>query len=300
MKLTQSQEAMISRYLRDVNVQLDGVDEGIRRTALTQLKARVEARLRYSGEPSLDDAALARLLEQIGSPADLAANVRRRAAASTVSGSAAPEPDVAPADDEPADARPGVWLGVCHVVSRRIVAPCAAMRFLAVVAGFIFPPITLPAYIAGYFWLRHDGGLPGEPRVDVWRIARHAGLIVALLVGSYACAEFLLWAIKLGYSQVPNAASIGLEARWTWLDASNGRYLIWAMAYLLPLAVLSGLPVHDGWSGTLFKLAQAGVAVYAVFLCWGLASYLAGVALAIAESGGTLQGLETMQDLLAQ
>ena len=46
-----------------------------------------------------------------------------------------------------------------------------------------------------------------------------------------------------------------------------------------PLAVLGGLPMAHRWDATWMRIVQAGLALYAAFVSFGLASYWVGIIL---------------------
>jgi len=57
----------------------------------------------------------------------------------------------------------------------------------------------------------------------------------------------------------------------------------WTLFFLLPLAVLAGLPVPSPWRNTLRKLFEAGLALYAAALCFGAGCAVAGTVLNAAQ-----------------
>jgi len=52
---------------------------------------------------------------------------------------------------------------------------------------------------------------------------------------------------------------------------------------LTPIAALAGLPLPDGWNKTGKTIVQAGIAIYAVAICFGIASLIAGILIQIVK-----------------
>ena len=66
---------------------------------------------------------------------------------------------------------------------------------------------------------------------------------------------------------------------WGWLQYYEPTYFYLACLSVIPLGILSGLPMANAWGHSLKRLAQAIVALYSVLLCFGLASIIVGVIL---------------------
>jgi hypothetical protein len=67
--------------------------------------------------------------------------------------------------------------------------------------------------------------------------------------------------------------------QWGWYLQQQGSLLFWTLFLSLPVALLGALPMAGGWDRTLRRLSQAVLALYAVVICFGLASAVAGVIL---------------------
>jgi hypothetical protein len=86
-----------------------------------------------------------------------------------------------------------------------------------------------------------------------------------------------------------------LPGDWAWLAWRGDSLFTWALLLALPVAALSALPVPAAWAATLRKVAWALVAVYAVALCFGLACYFVGTAVALASD---FEGIPAVSNLL--
>jgi hypothetical protein len=106
----------------------------------------------------------------------------------------------------------------------------------------------------------------------------------------------LLWLIDVGYNQMIEQP-LEYSAQWGWLPDWRGYFLFWALMYCLPVRAVAALPVTANWDATLRKTADAGMALYAVVLCFGVASALTGAIvrgiqqLPEAPNAGALLGL---------
>lgn len=67
-----------------------------------------------------------------------------------------------------------------------------------------------------------------------------------------------------------------------------GTCLFWVLVLALPVAAISALPVPKVWANTLRKTVHAGLAVYAIWLCYGIASVIVGIILSsVGQFSGT-------------
>jgi hypothetical protein len=66
---------------------------------------------------------------------------------------------------------------------------------------------------------------------------------------------------------------------WEWVRLNRTWMIYAALFAFAPAAVLAGLPVAGDWKATGKKVLSAAVAVYALALCFGIASSLVAVIL---------------------
>jgi hypothetical protein len=91
-------------------------------------------------------------------------------------------------------------------------------------------------------------------------------------------ANKLLELIAYGHDRIFNEAMPAL-GEWDWFRFEEGSYFFFALVTVIPLSVLSGLPLANAWGHSLKRLAQAIIALYAMAICFGVASVIAGLIL---------------------
>lgn len=273
IKLSENQERRITRYLRDVGEHLGDLSLRERESALARLNARIELEL-AKFRNGLEDADLLKVLQRCGNPAEQAARLMP-------SRPVPPDTFVCWSDR--------VWLGVCAGIARKLDVDATIVRIVAVLIGIVFPlvPLLLIAYVAVFLWdyyTTEEGVFdPIEPLKLVKALAGVLAVALALHYGTRALLIFISHAYQMVMVQ-----PLVLERRWGWITSDAGSWLFWVLAIGLPLAALSALPVPKAWAGTLKKTVQAGLALYAVWLCFGIACVIAGVILqSVDEFTGT-------------
>lgn len=283
-KLTEPQERRVTRYLRDVAAHLADLSPQEREAALARLNARIDREL--SRFPNgLDDADLDKVLAGCGSPSSQAARLM------PAKNPAAPRPFVSWPDR--------VWLGVCGGIAQRLDIDANIVRLIAVLLGLVLPllPLLLVAYLALYFWDYFSTERPSidpiEPLKLVKTLASTFGVAVALHIGTRVLLLFVTHAYQTVTEQ-----PLALERRWNWIAYDAGTWLFWVLVVGLPLAALSALPVPKAWAGTLKKTVQAGLALYAVWLCFGIASVLTGIILRSVEDFSGTAGTDALFSLI--
>lgn len=273
LKLTENQERRITRYLRDVGETLGTLPQAEREAVLTRLNARIDRELsRYTG--TINDVELERALTQFGDPAQTAT----QSAIST-------QPSLTTFVSWP----DRVWLGVCAGLARKLDIDASIVRVIAVLMGLVLPllPLLLIAYLATYFWDYYAEGRRVLEPVDLPRVAKSVAATLGVTLALHFGAWFLIVFIPHAYQAIV-AQPLLLDRSWNWLTYDAGSWLFWVLAIGLPLTVMSSLPVPKAWSGTLRKVVQAGLALYAVLLCFGVACILVGVILrGVEEFSGT-------------
>ena len=97
-------------------------------------------------------------------------------------------------------------------------------------------------------------------------------VVVVLCVGCQLVLE-LAYYLFLSYTE---HTSITL-GKWGWFEAKGASIFICVSLIVAPMAILSGLPMANGWDETFRKIVKAVIAIYAVVLSFGLASNLVGI-----------------------
>lgn len=265
MNLTQRQEWIIARYLREAGNALGDVSDPARERALARLNGQVQ---RVIGELSPDglplgDNDVVSALRQLGSPARLAQEL--------VEQGGAPDGFALSASDRK-------WLGVCGGLAEHFGVESRWVR-----AGFLALGVTGPLialiYLALYVNMYLHSEAEGVPRIDNTRFVARFVPVMAAAVALHIGVRLLLWAVIAAHDRVPGIAAIDDIGKWDWLRANMSFFLFCALACVTPLAALSALPLPNDWDETLKRAAQAGLIVYAFVLSLGVAAFLAGVIL---------------------
>lgn len=265
VELSESQERRIARYLREVGEQLRDLPSDERERALSRLNARIERELARTRDPVGDDY-LDRVLAGYGTPASQAARIRN-----------------AKSSDPACLLAWGrrLWLGVCAGLARYFNLDPTVVRALAVLLAFVpfLLPVVLWGYLAFYLYQYYRVKGQGLDPIGAAKVARSVGATIGVTVLLHVCTRFFLFFIAYAHAQIVQTPLI-YPANWGWLTRDAGFLFFMALATLIPLSAIAGLPVSTEWAGTLRKLAQAGLALYAVVLCLGIACAIVGVAVA--------------------
>ncbi len=266
MKLTPKQDALISRFLRDVNMHLDaGISEQIRELGLMHIQQNIHQQLDEfdNADDNIPDEQLYRVLRDLGSPQSLAAliNEDKNQRQKSRNGKTSP-----------------VWLGVCAWVAEIMDQDPRLIRLLVFVLGMTTGPIALFAYIGVFTYLHNMTDQSNTPPLRKWPIIGQFFLYntisLALHIGSGLFLKLVFYLYESYFQQtIPDLAE------WGWLDAWKGTLLFIMLAFGIPISILSGLPLANGWNISLRRFLQAMLALYAVILCFGLASMLVGLLL---------------------
>jgi phage shock protein PspC (stress-responsive transcriptional regulator) len=277
MALTKDQQHQMVRYVKAVGDHLGDLSPERRAQAMASLDKRLQHDLgRVGGD---DPEGVVKVLRRYGTPSAQAARLLGE-------GRRAPNMFLEWPDR--------VWLGVCGGLARKMSVEPGPIRLVFILLGLV-PPLTpllllgyLITYFAVYFSADHD-----LPRIRPARLAKAvlttAGIIAALHIG----ARLLLLLVTRAYHQFLGE-ELSLYGRWGGLLTHGDTWFIWAVLILIPLSILYALPVREAWSGTLKKIVQAGLALYAVALCYGIACVLVGVALAIVDAMGGTSGMDAL------
>jgi len=284
MHLTQKQESLISQYLRDLSRRLDpSQPEKVRERNLRQVQTRIYHDLERLNHRAVSDDDVARVLRQIATSMTEATDP------------VAPVPLTESRNlSEPAPAPPGsmpapslklraqstmpVWLGVCAFNAERAGVEPWIARLALVALGLCTGPLAVLIYLAGFAELYTS--LPPKERPPIaWpRLAIRTVVPLAVLIALRWGANKLLVLVAYGHERIFKEAMPAL-GEWDWFRYREGSYFFLALVTVLPLCVLSGLPLANAWGHSLKRLAQAIIAIYATALCFGVASVIAGLIL---------------------
>jgi phage shock protein PspC (stress-responsive transcriptional regulator) len=266
--LTGKQQLLIQRYLRDVEEQLASLPDKRRRQVIEETKIRIEQELSRFVRTPLQDHDVQAILKRCGSPTSVAAPVLGKA----------PRPGrwaLGPEDRR--------WLGVCKGLANGLQADAQLVRLGAILLGLITGPLAIIAYLAAYFALYPFSDPDMAPRIQKGKLLRAVTGPVAIALLLFGITKTLIALARYGrqrFLEMPTGSDLGT---WDWLEAHNGVLLSWALFVLIPLAGLSGLPMSNDWGSTMKKVVQAGLAIYAVALCFGLACLLTGIILHVVK-----------------
>jgi phage shock protein PspC (stress-responsive transcriptional regulator) len=281
MKLTPRQEKMVSAFLKAAARDTQGLEPRERAERLARMKASIrEELLRPGGASPTDDAVAAALhrcsIKDNGKNQD------------TKTPPASAEPSVEPAG-RAAQAETGTglasdqrcWLGVCAVLGDRFGVRLAYIRTLCVLLGILAGPVALLVYTALYFQIYFTARDDGAPRIDSLSLIRNLFSFVAITAVLYVTgrAAFLLAdSLYLRFME----EELVLD-QWGWLANRQQFLLQIVILFGVPMAILCSLPMRREWDYTWKRVMQAGLAVYAAILSFGIASILVGVVLLVIE-----------------
>ncbi|MFO7774737.1 MAG: PspC domain-containing protein [Candidatus Hydrogenedentota bacterium] len=297
MKLTPNQERRITKFLRDVHAQTEGLSDAQRRRALAHVKAQLRERLQHYTDAAPEDSELEAILDNCTLPDFVSSAADQHAR--DVENVEALDPSASPRETPPPRREPRaargeflelegrMWLGVCSGLARYLRIESAIVRIIAAVVGVATLGFLLWVYVGLYlfFYLRDRSGV--LPRVDVLPVVRRVAGTLALGVVLFAAGELLLWAMSAA-AALAVGHGVTLEAAWGWFAERNGTIAFWTLVFALPLGGMSAMPVAEGWDHTLRKLAQACLAIYGLLLSFGLACYFVGLLL---ETTGAATGV---------
>jgi len=256
MRLTDQQERLIARYLREIDEHMSDLPERSRERALKTAREEILKAMPSHENAVPDDAHVEMALETVG-PAS------RHAHRLIESLHNAP-----PAEETRR------WLGVCAAISEQTGISPFFIRAGAVLLGLVTGPLALVVYIGAYLIL-HFSDRTDAPPIEKWTLTKYVlGIILGALLLRYVAWGFVAL-IEYGYGLLLQEP-LRLSGLWNMLEYKEAGWFFWALFCLIPVAVLAGLPVPSQWRNTLRKLFEAGLALYALVLCFGVGCALAG------------------------
>lgn len=301
MALTEKQELYISRYLEDVRSALHGhLAPALQQEAVDHLRLRIlEEALKFAGDQPIDDLQLLGVLKQQGPAAERAEMLIRMyrikaksEGSSTAKTYAAPhaQPKVSEKKEETKPepktrkntvallATEPVWLGVCQHIATLLPVPLWAIRVLALLAGVVHAPTALLVYSGVFFFFNYSGAFPETKKVHYFRCVGHVLITAFFLILFYLAGKHGVEGIIYVFENfLDQPIHLPVLEKWAWLVSQGDRFFMKALFFLLPMALLSALPLSKEWALSLRRLTQAGVALYAILMALGIASMLAGI-----------------------
>jgi phage shock protein PspC (stress-responsive transcriptional regulator) len=261
MRLTQKQDALIERYLREVNAHFrEEISDRARDRGMARLQARIDHELKAISKDSIDDADVYALLDSLGNPEVMAAKLTPRRAA--------PETLGLSKEDR-------VWLGVCGGIGEYLEFPAWLVRMMAFLLGITTGPLSIIVYLGVYFWFHASAeeDVPPIPKARaLWRVVSTGLVVLALHMGTLG----VVWLIFFVQDRYLHRALPEL-GDWGWITVRSDELLFWVLSISLPLAVLSAMPLSNAWDYSLKRFVQAVVALYGLALSFGIASLLVGL-----------------------
>jgi phage shock protein PspC (stress-responsive transcriptional regulator) len=267
MSLTQQQERLIANYLREVALHI-GPDVSTSRAqrTLDVLEARIRKAVESRGGV-IQDADVARALDELGEPRRHAEEVR---------------PDVKRQDGDK------VWLGVCAHWAAKFDVPVRVVRIGVFLTGLLtgpLAPLTLWAYLAAYGHLWYITAPEKRPEIAYSRIAWNVFSCILIATLLSWVLDYALWGLEFGHQRLfekPLPSSGG----WGWIQYEAAGYYSLTLMTTLPLAILAGLPLAGGWDQSLKRLYLAILTIYGIYLSYGLASLIAGLVIEMVKLYG--------------
>jgi hypothetical protein len=153
---------------------------------------------------------------------------------------------------------------------------------------FLILGLTGPLAVALYLMLYAEMYFrsPQAPRFDWIAFAKRLFGFVAVLFILYE-GTVGTWFGSLYLLERYAAVSPATLKPWNWMGTYLNEPMFLAVVLLSPLAILSGMPMINDWDKTLRRMAQAGLALYGVFVSLGLASLLCGIILHFVRQAAT-------------
>lgn len=267
MSLTQQQERLIANYLREVALHI-GPDVSTSRAqrTLDVLEARIRKAVESRGGV-IQDADVARALDELGEPRRHAEEVR---------------PDVKRQDGDK------VWLGVCAHWAAKFDVPVRVVRIGVFLTGLLtgpLAPLTLWAYLVAYGHLWYTTAPEKRPEIAYTRMAWNVFSCILIATLLSWVLDYALWGLQFGHQRLfekPLPTSGG----WGWIEYEAAGYYSLTLMTTIPLALLAGLPLAGGWDQSLKRLYLAILTIYGIYLSYGLASLIAGLVIEMVKLYG--------------
>ena len=291
MKLTQPQQTAITRYLRGIAMYMDdSFPVAVRRQELNDFHRKIHQSLEATANGgSVQNEHVKALLTRLGpaekrgptllsgtrtKPATRKAPAAQRGAART-----RPTQRKSPSTEQEEQR---VWLGVCHRLAERMEVEVWYIRTLAIILG-ITGPLAVVLYLGLYaeiYFRAEDKTRPSIVRSKiVKRFATTFGVAFALYFGTHYGSR-LIYFVNAELLRRPQPI---LEP-WGWIEDKLGALFLVTILFLLPLSILSTMPLANAWGQSLKRVIQAGLALYCLVLSFGIASLVVGIILSVVRN----------------
>ena len=298
MKFTDRQEHMVGHFLRQSGYIVKNLSPPAQTQTLLQVRERLYTELLLMPSEILEDHDLSVLLDRLrvsptgwqrpaANPKNRPAKALNKAALVETSKSVLPPTRVPSKGATPSLPAKQVsvqkrrLLGVCIVLSERTDFPLRYVRAAFVTAGLTTGPFALIVYLGLYFEMSLAEREPGARPFAPVHLAKAIGFTLAPLALLYAAATAALTLLNVLYAQLASSPA-GLGA-WERFSDYNGPFFLASLLVLVPIAVLSGLPVPAQSRAGIRRCLEAGLSIYAVVLCMGIAFRLTGFLIAFAQ-----------------
>ena len=272
---------MVSAFLKTAAREAQGLDPRARADRLVRIKAVIREGLSRSGDAHLADDEVAALLNRC--------KVQFNGKETDTKAPWPSEPRHVEKANRAAFVKSGTglasdqrcWLGVCAALSERFGVGVAYIRGLFFLFGIPAGPIALLIYTAIYFQLYFTARDAGASAIDPLSLLRNIFAFLAITAVLYAAGR---GAFLLTYNLYPRFMEEELILnQWGWLEEYQRSFLYIVLIFGAPMAILCSLPMRRAWDYTWKRVMQAGLAVYAVILSFGIASILVGIVLLVVE-----------------
>ncbi|GMW02268.1 MAG: hypothetical protein AMXMBFR84_34040 [Candidatus Hydrogenedentota bacterium] len=193
-----------------------------------------------------------------------------------------------------------IWLGVCAGLAGQFDVNPLFVRGLVVLLCFIPPliPLLLIGYLGTFFYFYFTAARESIGPINPVGPAMAVVLAVSVAIVLHLSSWLVIWVIAKSYVML-SGQPFSVDPRWNWIVQDSGGLLFWALAICVPLGILSGMPLSKGWPGTLKKVYQAGLALYGVALCYGIAGVFVSLSIRFvqgATAGGEAESLLSILD----
>ena len=159
---------------------------------------------------------------------------------------------------------------------------------------WLLPPLLL-AYMAAFVVAYSQEEADVLPRIRYWLVTKSFATPIIMSAGLMAGGHALI--ILLSHASVEVLQQgLSITDRWNWLIAQETGLLYRAIVYCVPIALLAAMPMDAKWAGTLKKVWQAGLALYALVLCAGVASIIVGILMGGVSNFTGSPGADALQD----
>lgn len=259
MPLSNTERNLVDEYMRRVDSALGSVTPSERARKLALIKNGVLRQVQEMQSAEGVANPVAKAIERMGPPERFAPPTERTDEAPSSSPQSAADED-------------RVWLGVCAAVADAFNLPVFTVRAIMILLG-ITGPVALCVYLAAFFLFVY--GKPGAPQIVWTQMARLTLTTVTIAVALFALGRGILWGLdQLHGALLPMLADP--EPQWRWYAYSDLTYLIRTLLVAGPLAVLAGMPLARDWEKTVYKFAQAALAVYGAVISIGFGYLIVG------------------------